>query len=591
MFFGRSSSRVLLPRHSPSLFSFSTAMPFSAVKQRLAVTNVSAIATRRLGAGVGSLAGPWRGRHSELSAVVVEWWRRSLSGLTRKAAARRPAARAALAADRVGLEKGSDAAQEFEAVVGIETHVQLGTQTKAFCCCPSQYGAEPNSNVCPVCMGHPGVLPVVNRSMVELAVRVGVALNCRIAPRSKFDRKQYFYPDLPKGYQISQFDVPLAEGGFVDVELPVEAGGGHRRFGVTRAHLEEDAGKLLHGGAGGGSQVDLNRAGVPLLEIVSEPDMRSGLEAAEYAAELQRIVRYVGAGNGNMAEGSLRCDVNVSVRRPGAPLGTKVEVKNLNSFAAMARAVEFEVARQVALHRGGRAADIVTETRLWDEAAQKTFTMRVKEGLADYRYFPEPDLPELVLPPALVDGVRAALPELPEAKRRRYAAMGLSMQDVLVLANDAEVAAYYEAVLAEGADAKAAANWVMGDVMAYMKAERVTAGALRLPPASLAELIALIKDGTISGKIGKDLLPELLQAGGSARALVAARGLSQISDEAAIAAMIEKVLEANPGQLAAYRGGKTKLQGFFTGQVMKASGGRVNPSLMNKILMEKLKGP
>lgn len=485
---------------------------------------------------------------------------------------------------------------DFEAVIGIETHVQLATDTKAFCSCPAQYGAEPNALVCPVCMGLPGALPRLNARAVECAVRLGLALNCRIRVRSKFDRKQYFYADLPKGYQISQFDEPIAEGGFVDVDLPVEAGGGHRRFAVQRAHLEEDSGKLVHvGGAqlSGAqySQVDLNRAGVPLVEVVSGPDMRSGLEAAEYAAELQRLVRYLGVSNGNMAEGSMRCDVNVSVRPRGQEqLGTKVEIKNMNSFREMQRAIDYEVQRQAELCCAGRAQEVVQETRLWDEGAQRTAPMRKKEGLADYRYFPEPDLPALEISQDLIERLRQLLPELPEQRRRRYEGLGLAMQDVLVIADDRALADYFDDVIAAGAEAKAAANWLMGDITGYLKAERKGIDDVAMRPAELAELIGLIQDGTISGKIGKDVLPDLLVKGGSARALVEAKGLLQISDEAAIEAMVQEVMDANPTQVEQYRGGKTKLQGFFSGQIMKASGGRVNPGIMNKILKRKLDG-
>ncbi|VVA37033.1 PREDICTED: Asp-tRNA(Asn)/Glu-tRNA(Gln) amidotransferase [Prunus dulcis] len=343
---------------------------------------------------------------------------------------------------RKALEKAS---KDYEAVIGIETHVQLNTLTKAFCSCPYNYGSPPNTSVCPICMGLPGALPVLNLKVIESAVKVGLALNCKLSLNSKFDRKQYFYPDLPKGYQISQFDVPIATSGYIDLDLPLEFGGGHRKFGITRVHMEEDAGKLLHSEGGSYSQessirfsmVDLNRAGVPLLEIVSEPDMRNGIEAAEYAAELQRLVRYLGVSNGNMQEGSLRCDVNISVRPIGQlQFGTKVEIKNLNSFSSVSRAIDYEISRQVLLHSQGQDKEIVQETRLWEEGAQKTVTMRKKEGLADYRYFPEPDLPGVFLTTDYVDGIRNSLPELPETKRRRYEKMGLSMQDVLFLATD-----------------------------------------------------------------------------------------------------------------------------------------------------------
>ncbi|XP_060671861.1 glutamyl-tRNA(Gln) amidotransferase subunit B, chloroplastic/mitochondrial [Ziziphus jujuba] len=479
--------------------------------------------------------------------------------------------------------------KDYEAIIGIETHVQLSTLTKAFCNCPYNYGSPPNTSVCPVCMGLPGALPVLNSKVIDSAIKVGLALNCKLSLNSKFDRKQYFYPDLPKGYQISQFDIPIATGGFIDLDLPVEFGGGHRRFGITRVHMEEDAGKLLHSDSGSYSQVDLNRAGVPLLEIVSEPDMRNGIEAAEYAAELQRLVRYLGVGNGNMQEGSLRCDVNISIRPIGqSQFGTKVEIKNLNSFSSVSRAIDFEISRQVQLHSQGQGDQIVQETRLWEEGAQKTVTMRKKEGLADYRYFPEPDLPGVILTDEYVKDIHNSLPELPEIKRRRYEKMGLSMQDVLFLANDINVAKYFDATIAKGADVKLAANWIMGDIAAYMKNEKLTIDEIKLTPQELAELIASIKAGTISGKIGKEILFELLAKGGTVKGIIEEKDLVQIIDPAEIEKMVDKVLLDNPKQLEQYRGGKTKLQGYFAGQVMKASKGKANPGLLNKILLEKL---
>ncbi|GAB4843672.1 hypothetical protein Ancab_013636 [Ancistrocladus abbreviatus] len=479
--------------------------------------------------------------------------------------------------------------QGYEAIIGIETHVQLSTLTKAFCGCPYNYGSQPNTTICPICMGLPGALPVLNSKVIEFAVKVGLALNCKLSLNSKFDRKQYFYPDLPKGYQISQFDIPVATGGYIDLDLPVEFGGGHRRFGITRVHMEEDAGKLLHSDNGTHSQVDLNRAGVPLLEIVSEPDMRNGIEAAEYGAELQRLVRYLGVSNGNMQEGSLRCDVNVSVRPKGqAEFGTKVEIKNLNSFSAINRAIDYEILRQVHLHSKGQAVEIVQETRLWEEGSQKTVTMRKKEGLADYRYFPEPDLPEVILTQEYVDSIHDSLPELPEMRRRRYEKMGLSMQDVLFLANDATVAQFFDATMAKGADAKLAANWVMGDIAAYMKNEKMSINEIKLSSDELAELIASIKSGTISGKIGKEILFELIAKGGTVKGMIKEKNLVQIVDPAEIERMVDKVLSENPKQVEQYCGGKTKLQGFFAGQVMKESKGKANPGLLNKILLEKL---
>ncbi|XP_076959791.1 glutamyl-tRNA(Gln) amidotransferase subunit B, chloroplastic/mitochondrial-like [Bidens hawaiensis] len=479
--------------------------------------------------------------------------------------------------------------KDYEAIIGIETHVQLSTTTKAFCSCAYNYGSQPNSCICPVCMGLPGALPVLNSKVIKCAVMLGLALNCKLSMSSKFDRKQYFYPDLPKGYQISQFDIPIATDGSIDVDLPLEFGGGHRRFGITRVHMEEDAGKLLHTGSGNYSQVDLNRAGVPLLEIVSEPDMRTGIEAAEYAAELQRVVRYLGVSNGNMQEGSLRCDVNVSIRPIGQKeFGTKVEIKNLNSFSAMSRAIDFEIARQAELYDKGQADEVVQETRLWEEGSQKTVTMRKKEGLADYRYFPEPDLPEVILTEEYVNDIRDSLPELPEMKRRRYEDLGLTMQDVLFLANDVNVAAFFDATIANVSDIKLAANWIMGDIAAYMKNEKLSINEIKLSPQELRELIASIKSGTISGKIGKEILLELMEKGGTVKGLIEEKDLVQIVDPAEIEKIIDKVIANNPKQLEQYRGGKTKLQGFFAGQVMKESKGKANPGLLNKILVEKL---
>ncbi|KAK1308023.1 hypothetical protein QJS10_CPA09g01932 [Acorus calamus] len=477
----------------------------------------------------------------------------------------------------------------FETIIGIETHVQLSTLTKAFCGCPYTYGSQPNTTVCPICMGLPGTLPVLNSKVISFAVKLGLALNCKLSMCSKFDRKQYFYPDLPKGYQISQFDIPIATGGFIDLDLPLEFGGGHRRFGITRVHMEEDAGKLLHSETGSHSQLDLNRAGVPLLEIVSEPDMRSGVEAAEYAAEIQRLVRYLGVSNGNMQEGSLRCDVNVSVRPIGqSKFGTKVEIKNMNSFSAMNRAIDFEISRQVNLHNQGQADQIVQETRLWEEGSQRTITMRKKEGLADYRYFPEPDLPEVVLTDDFVDSILSSLPELPAMKRRRYEGMGLSMQDVLFIANDVNVAEFFDAAVEKGADVKMAANWIMGDIAAYLKNEKLSINEIKLTPQELAALIASIKGGTISGKMGKEVLFELISKGGTVKSIIEKNDMVQIVDPSKIEALVDKVLAENPKQLEQFRGGKTKLQGFFAGQAMKVSKGKANPMLLNKILIEKL---
>ncbi len=486
---------------------------------------------------------------------------------------------------------------EYEAIIGLETHCQLCTETKIFSPASTAFGAEPNTYIDPIVLGMPGVLPVLNQTVLEYAVKAGLALNCQIAPYSKFDRKQYFYPDLPKNYQISQYDLPIAEHGWLEIELVDKKtkAARRKRIGITRLHMEEDAGKLVHGGsdrlAGSTySLVDYNRAGVPLVEIVSEPDLRSGQEAAEYAQELRRIVRYLGISDGNMQEGSLRCDVNISVRPLGQEqFGTKVEIKNMNSFSAIQRAIDYEISRQVkAIQTGDR---IVQETRLWDEGNQCTKSMRSKEGSSDYRYFPEPDLPPILVSVSQRQAWQAELPELPAQKRHRYEEdLGLSAYDARVLSDESTIASYFEATVAAGADPKLAANWITQDIAAYLNTEKKEIADLPLTAAALAELVQLIAAGTISNKIGKDLLPELLSQGGSPREMVAQRGLSQISDPAQIAALIDQVLAAHPEELAAYRGGKTKLQGFFVGQLMKQSGGRVDPKLSNQLLSQKLKG-
>jgi aspartyl-tRNA(Asn)/glutamyl-tRNA(Gln) amidotransferase subunit B len=483
---------------------------------------------------------------------------------------------------------------EYEAIIGLETHCQLSTETKIFSSSSTAFGADPNTHVDPICLGLPGTLPVLNRKVLEYAVKAGLALNCTIAPYSKFDRKQYFYPDLPKNYQISQYDLPIAEHGWLEIEL-VDANGNpqRKRIGITRLHMEEDAGKLVHAGAdrlagSSYSLVDYNRAGVPLIEIVSEPDLRSGQEAAEYAQELRRIVRYLGVSDGNMQEGSLRCDVNISVRPVGQKeFGTKVEIKNMNSFSAIQRAIEYEIERQIEAIANDEP--IVQETRLWEEGSQRTISMRSKEGSSDYRYFPEPDLTPIEVSVEQREAWRADLPELPAQKRDRYESeLGLSAYDARVITDDRAVAEYFEAAVAAGANAKQAANWVMGDIASYLKAEKLAIADSALTPPILAEMIALIEDNTISGKIAKELLPELIQKGGSVKELVEAKGLVQISDEGAIKAIIQGVLDENADQLAQYRAGKTKLKGFFVGQVMKATQGKADPKLTNQLLSKML---
>ncbi|OWY68031.1 aspartyl/glutamyl-tRNA amidotransferase subunit B [cyanobacterium TDX16] len=483
---------------------------------------------------------------------------------------------------------------KYEAIIGLETHCQLNTNTKIFSSSSTEFGSPPNTNIDPICMGLPGVLPVLNEKVLEYAVKAGLALNCQIAPYSKFDRKQYFYPDLPKNYQISQYDLPISEHGWLEIEL-VDADNNpiRKRIGITRLHMEEDAGKLVHGGSDrlSGSTyslVDYNRAGVPLVEIVSEPDMRSGQEAAEYAQELRRILRYLDVSDGNMQEGSLRCDVNISVRPVGQKeFGTKVEIKNMNSFNAIQRAIEYEIERQIAAVESGER--IVQETRLWEEGSQRTVSMRTKEGSSDYRYFPEPDLAPIEVSKEQLEKWRAELPELPAQKRHRYESeLGLSAYDARVLTDERSVSEYFEATVAAGASAKQAANWIMGDIAAYLNSNKLSIGEIALKPEMLAELIQLIEGNTISGKIAKDILPELLTQGGSAKELVERKGLIQISDRSAIETIVEQVIAANPKELEQYRNGKTKLLGFFVGQVLKQTGGRADPKLTNQLLAEKL---
>lgn len=484
---------------------------------------------------------------------------------------------------------------QYEAVIGLETHCQLSTNTKIFCNCSTKFESPPNTNVCPICTGMPGVLPVLNQKVLEYAVKAGLALNCEIAPYSKFDRKQYFYPDLPKNYQISQYDLPIAKHGWLEIELVDEDGNPIRkRIGITRLHMEEDAGKLVHAGSdrlsgSTHSLVDFNRTGVPLVEIVSEPDIRSGQEAAEYAQELRRILRYLGVSDGNMQEGSLRCDVNISVRPVGQQeFGTKVEIKNMNSFSAIQKAIEYEIERQIqAIETGER---IVQETRLWEEGSQRTVSMRSKEGSSDYRYFPEPDLAPIEVSGEQREQWKAELPELPAEKRHRYESeLGLSAYDTRVLTDDRSVSEYFEATVTAGANTKQAANWIMGDIAAYLNNNKLNITEIPLQPSSLSELISLIEAGTISGKIAKEkVLPKLLTEGGSAKKVVEEEGLTQISDPAAIEAAIDQVLAAHPKELEQYRSGKTKLLGFFVGQIMKQTKGQADPKLTNQLLAQKL---
>ncbi|GCL45190.1 Asp-tRNA(Asn)/Glu-tRNA(Gln) amidotransferase subunit GatB [Microcystis aeruginosa] len=488
-------------------------------------------------------------------------------------------------------------ATEYEAIIGLETHCQLNTKSKIFCPCPTNFDSPPNTNVCPICLGYPGVLPVLNQEVLASAVKLGLAIDGKITPHSKFDRKQYFYPDLPKNYQISQYDLPIVEQGQLEIEIVDKKTKEVSRkiIGITRLHMEEDAGKLVHAGSerlsgSTHSLVDFNRTGVPLLEIVSEPDLRTGAEAAEYAQELRRLVRYLGISDGNMQEGSLRCDVNISVRKKGTKkFGTKVEIKNMNSFSAIQKAIEYEIDRQIEAIENGEL--IVQETRLWEEASQRTISMRKKEGSSDYRYFPEPDLPPLEVSPEQLKAWAEELPELPARKRRRYEEeFGLSAYDARVLTDDRTVAEYFETAVIAGANAKLVANWISQDIAAYLNNNKLTITEIALQASDLAELVKLIETGTISGKIAKEILPELLTEGGSPKALVEKKGLIQISDTSAIEKLIEDIIAAHPSELEKFRAGKTNLKGFFVGQVMKKSGGKADPKLTSQILDQKLSG-
>ena len=488
------------------------------------------------------------------------------------------------------------AGASWEAVIGLETHVQLGTASKIFSSASTTFGDDPNTHIDPVVCGLPGTLPVLNQKVLEYAVKAAMALNLKVAEHSKFDRKQYFYPDLPKNYQISQYDEPIAEDGWIEVEVAEKGKDTYTKtIGIERLHMEEDAGKLVHAGSdrlsgSSHSLVDYNRAGVALAEIVSKPDLRTGREAAEYASEIRRIMRYLGVSDGNMQEGSLRCDVNISVRRgPEAPFGTKVEIKNMKSFAAIQKAIDYEIQRQIKAYEAGEP--VVQETRLWDEGKQLTRSMRSKEGASDYRYFPDPDLGPIEVSAEQRQAWLAELPELPAVKRHRYAdSLGLSIYDARVLTDERPMAEYFEAAVAAGGDPKSVANWLSGDIAAHVNAHRLSYSTLPLRPEQLAELVQLIDAGTISGKIAKEILPDLLASGGSARAMVEAKGLGLISDPAAITQVVEELLAAHPAEVEAFRGGKTKLQGFFVGQLMKQTGGRVDPKLANAILSQKLKG-
>ncbi len=471
---------------------------------------------------------------------------------------------------------------KYEVVIGLEVHAQLKTKSKIFAPDKNEFGQEPNSLTSPITLGMPGVLPVLNKECVNMGILTGLALNCEIPSRCKFDRKQYFYPDLPKGYQISQYDEPICVNGHLDIN--------GKRIGITRAHLEEDAGKLVHAGANGlagstYSLVDLNRAGTPLLEIVSEPDMRSSEEAKNYMEELRNIVRYIGVCDGNLEEGSMRCDANISIMPKGSKeFGTRAEIKNVNSFAALQRAIEYEIERQIEIVEEG--GQVVQETRLWDDNARETRSMRGKEDAHDYRYFPEPDLMPLEISREWVEKIKSEMPELPSQKRARYQEIGLSEYDASVIVEQMGLALFFDKVLELGANPKTAVNFIMGEIAAFLKEDHIEITDTKLTPENLAELIALIEKGTISNNIGKQIIIEMLKDGTKASVIVEKKGLSQISDEGAIKELVQKVVDAHPNEVEAYKNGKTNLLGFFVGQIMKETKGRANPKTVNQLLRE-----
>jgi aspartyl-tRNA(Asn)/glutamyl-tRNA(Gln) amidotransferase subunit B len=481
----------------------------------------------------------------------------------------------------------ADLIAKYEPVIGLEVHVQLATRTKIFCGCPTSFAAPPNTNVCPVCLGLPGALPVLSRQAVELAIEAAIALNCKVNSRSIFARKNYFYPDLPKGYQISQYDQPLAEHGYVDISV----NGAAKRIGVTRVHMEDDAGKSIHDGFKDSDRftyVDLNRCGTPLIEIVSDPDMRSSDEAYAYLTELKQVLQYVEVSTCDMEKGHLRCDANVSVRLRGAEkFGTKAEVKNLNSFRFLKLALDHEIARQVALIESG--GKVMQETRLFNVATGETVGMRSKEHAHDYRYFPEPDLVPLCVSDAWMSRVRKTMPELPAARRERFVeSYGLRDYDAQVLTATRPMSDYFEKAAVAAGDARAAANWVMGDLAGLLKQDGKEITESPVSAEALGTLVKLISEGKISGKLAKEIFPKMFASGDSAEAIMEREGLEQISDEGALGKIIDDVIAANPKQVEQYRGGKPAVLGFLVGQVMKASRGQADPATVNRMLKEKL---
>jgi len=477
--------------------------------------------------------------------------------------------------------------KDFEIVIGLEVHAELKTNSKIFCSCSTAFGAVPNTQTCPVCAGFPGMLPVLNVKVVELAIRTGLALHSEVPGTCKFDRKNYFYPDLPKAYQISQFDLPVCKGGYLDIDV----NGQEKRIGITRAHMEEDAGKLVHQGdisTTPFSLVDLNRSGVPLLEIVSEPDMRSAQEARAYVEKLRSILLFAGVSDCKMEEGSLRCDANVSVRPFGQKeFGIRAEIKNLNSFRALEKAIEYEAKRQIEATEDGET--IIQETRTWDDEKQVTRSMRSKEEAHDYRYFPEPDLPPLHISREWVEEIASLMPELPEqAQKRLTGDYGLPVYDAAILTLTPESLTFFDQCLLVYPDAKTISNWMMGDLSRLLNQNNQEISDLKFQPADLVQMLKLIDEGTISGKMGKTVFEEMFASGKSPDIIIKEKGLVQISDEGALLPVIEDIINANPRVVEDYKNGKDKAFGFFIGQIMKSTRGQANPAMVNKLLKEKL---
>jgi aspartyl-tRNA(Asn)/glutamyl-tRNA(Gln) amidotransferase subunit B len=474
--------------------------------------------------------------------------------------------------------------RKYEAVIGLEVHAQMLTETKIFCGCSTKFGSEPNTQTCPICIGMPGVLPVLNKKALEFAIKTGLAMNCKIASYSRFARKNYFYPDLPKGYQISQYELPICEGGYIEIVVD----GTVKKIGITRIHMEEDAGKNIHEIGTPYSLVDLNRAGVPLMEIVSEPDIRSPKEAVEYMKKLRTLLRYLDVCDGNMEQGSLRCDANVSVRPVGRKeLGVKTELKNINSFRFVEKALDYEIRRQIKiLEEGGQ---IIQETRLWDPVAEITQSMRTKEEAHDYRYFPEPDLVPIMVDQEWVNTIKSILPELPDEKRARFISeYGLPEYDADFLTSEKSIADWYERAVKAGGKPKTVSNWVMVELMRLLNEENKSIDECLIRPEQLADMLRFIDEGVISGKIAKTVFEEMYRSGKDSGQIVKEKGLVQISDEEQIENIIDEVLSKNPKEIERYRSGDEKLIGFFVGQIMKATSGKANPKIVNELLKKKL---